>query len=296
MPPDVKAVFEAWSVPVPLTLILTVTSLVYWRGWFHLRRALPNFFSVRQLSAFIAGLFALWIAIGSPLAAFDDALLSIHMSQHILLMAVAPPLILLGAPALPLLFGFPKRFVRRILGPALRWRLVQRLGSTFTHPAFCWFSATIAVIVWHLPGVFEFALRSESWHEVEHATFFTTSILFWWPVVQPWPSVARWPRWSIPLYLFLGVLANDAVSAVLALWDRVLYPSYASTDHRLFNLAPLDDQAFAGALMWVFGTLVYLAPAVVITMRLLSPSESSSRTRLIRTRPKAYLRNSAALL
>lgn len=287
MPPDVKAILEEWSVPVPVTLILAVTAFVYSRGWFHLSRALPKFFSVRQLAAFIAGVFALWIAIGSPLAAFDDALLSIHMSQHILLMAVAPPLILLGAPTLPLLFGFPKGFVRRILGPVLRQRFLQRLGSIFTHPAFCWLSATITLIVWHLPSVFEFALRSESWHEVEHLCFFATSLLFWWPVVQPWPSIARWPRWSIPLYLFLGVLANDAVSAVLALWNRVLYPSYASTDHRLFNLSPLDDQAFAGASMWVFGTLVYLAPAVVITMRLLSPPESSSRTRVIGTLPQA---------
>ena len=287
MSPDVKAVFQEWSVPVPVTLILLVTVFVYSQGWFRLSRVLPNFFSFRQLGAFITGLFALWIAVGSPLAAFDDSVLSIHMVQHILLMAVAPPLILLGAPALPLLDGLPKSFVRRILGPVLRWRPVQHLGSIFTHPAFCWLSATITVIVWHLPRVFEFALRSESWHEVEHACFFTTSILFWWPVVQPWPSIAKWPRWSIPLYLFLGVLANDALSAVLALWDRVLYPSYASTDDRLFNISPLDDQAFAGALMWVFGTLVYLAPAVVITMRLLAPPESSSRTRVIGTLSKA---------
>jgi putative membrane protein len=286
MPPDVKTVFQEWSAPVPVTLILAVTALVYSRGWFHLNRAFPNVFSVRQLGAFLAGLFALWIAVGSPLAAFDEALLSIHMVQHILLMAVAPPLILLGAPALPLLHGLPKRFVRRILGPALRWRPVQYLGSTFTHPAFCWLSATITVIVWHLPSVFEFALRSESWHEVEHACFFTTSILFWWPVVQPWPSIAKWPQWSIPLYLFLGVLANDALSAVLALWDRVLYPSYA-TDHRLFNISPLDDQAFAGALMWVFGTFMYLVPAVVITMHELSPAGTFSRTRVMGTLSKA---------
>jgi putative membrane protein len=287
MPPDVKAVFEEWSPPIPVTLILIILAFVYSRGWFHLSRAFPNTFSVRQLSAFIGGLFALWIAVGSPLAAFDDMLLSIHMVQHILLMAVAPPLILLGAPALPLLHGLPKRFVRRILGPALRWRPVRHLGRTFTHPAFCWLSATTTVILWHLPSVFEFALRSESWHEVEHACFFTTSILFWWPVIQPWPSIAKWPRWSIPLYLFLGVLANDALSAVLALWDRVLYPSYATTAHRLFDISPLDDQAFAGALMWVFGTFVYLAPAVVITLHLLSPSESSSRTQAIGTLSKA---------
>jgi putative membrane protein len=287
MPPAVKAVFQEWSIPVPVTLILVILAFVYSRGWLHLNRAFPDIFSVRQLGAFMAGLFALWSAIGSPLAAFDDALLSIHMVQHILLMAVAPPLILLGAPALPLLHGLPKRFVRRIPAPLFRWKPMQHLGSTFTHPAFCWLSATIAVILWHLPSVFEFALRSESWHEVEHACLFTTSVLFWWPVVQPWPSIARWPRWSIPLYLFLGVLANDVLSAVLALWDRVLYPSYAITEHRLFNISPLDDQAFAGALMWVFGTFVYLAPAVVTTMHLLSPPESSSRTPVAGTLSKA---------
>ncbi len=279
MPPDVQAVFKEWSVPILVTIALPLTAFVYLRGWLRLSRAFPNIFSVRELNTFMGGLFALWIAIGSPLEAFDDELLSIHMVQHILLMAVAPPLILLGAPALPLLHGLPRRFVRRVLGPILRWRPVQWLGRFLTHPVFCWLSATVAVIGWHTPGAFEFALRSNPWHEVEHACFFTTSILFWWPVVQPWPSIARWPRWSIPLYLFFGVLANDAVSAVLALWDRPLYPSYASTVGRLFDIAPLDDQAFAGALMWVFGTFVYLAPAVVITMQILSPDESSREVR-----------------
>ena len=129
MSPEVKAVFVEWSAPVPVTLILVVTAFVYSRGWFHLSRVLPIFFSVRQLGAFITGLFALWIAVGSPLAAFDDALLTIHMVQHILLMAVAPPLILIGAPALPLLDGLPKRFVRRILGPVLRWDPCSILGA-----------------------------------------------------------------------------------------------------------------------------------------------------------------------
>jgi cytochrome c oxidase assembly factor CtaG len=216
---------------------------------------------------------ALWIAVGSPLAAFDDYLLSIHMVQHILLMAVAPPLILLGAPVLPLLHGFPQAFVRIVLGPFLRWPPVQSLGRVLTHPVFCWLAATVTLIGWHSPKAFEFALHADFWHEVEHACFFATSILFWWPVVQPWPSIARWPRWSIPLYLFLGMMANDALSAFLVFCDRVLYLSYAGAT-RLFPISPLDDQALAGALMWVFGSFVYLLPAVVITLRMLSPSGS----------------------
>jgi putative membrane protein len=277
MPPDVQAVFKEWSPPVPVTLALALTAFIYVRGWRRLSRPFPNIFSTTQLATFMSGMFALWIAVGSPLEAFDDELLSIHMVQHRLLMLVAPPLLLLGAPVMPILHGLPKLFVRRILGPVLRWRPAQALGRFLTHPTFCWLSATLASILWHLPRAFEFALRSDSWHEVEHICFFTSSLLFWWPVIQPWPSIARWPRWSIPVYLFFGVIANDILSAFLAFWPAPLYPSYASADHRLFNIDPVDDQAFAGALMWVFGTFVYLAPAVVITMQVLSPARRSQR-------------------
>lgn len=266
----VQAAYESWSFQFPITFVLVLATFFYVRGWSRLRNALPNAIPVWRLAAFMGGLFSLWIAVGSPLQDFDDALLSIHMVQHILLMGVAPPLILLGAPALPLLHGLPQSFVRGFLGPILRWAPLQGLGRILSHPVFCWLAATLALIGWHTPRAFELALQSQFWHEVEHACFFTTSMLFWWPVVQPWPSVARWPRWSIPLYLFLGTLANDAVSAFLALYDRVLYPSYASAP-RLFDISALDDQAFAGALMWVFGTFVYVVPAVAITIQILSP-------------------------
>ena len=279
MSPEVQTVLQSWVFPVPVTCALVVTVFVYLRGWCRLRSLLPNVASSSRLACFMTGVFALWIAVGSPLAAFDDDLLSIHMVQHILLMAVAPPLILLGAPALPLLHGLPQSFVRFVLGPLLRWPALQWLGHTLTHPVFCWVAATVTLIAWHSPSAFEFALRSKFWHEIEHACFFATSILFWWPVVQPWPSVARWPRWSIPLYLFTGMMANDALSAFLAFCDRVLYPSYASAS-RLFPITPLDDQALAGALMWVFSSFVYLIPAVVITLQMLSPEGSC--------RPSAY--------
>src|SRR5277367_262159 len=279
MSPAIQAELQSWVLPVPVTLALVVAALVYLRGWYRLRSLLPNVASTWRLTCFMGGVLALWIALGSPLAAFDDDLLSIHMVQHILLMAVAPPLILLGAPALPLLHGLPQSFVRSGLGPILRWPPLQRLGHVLTHPIFCWLAATVTLIAWHSPTAFEFALHSDFWHEIEHACFFGTSILFWWPVVQPWPSVARWPRWSILLYLFLGMMANDALSAFLAFCDRVLYPSYASPS-RIFTISPLDDQALAGAVMWVFGSFVYLIPAVVITLQMLSPEGSC--------RPSAY--------
>jgi putative membrane protein len=271
----IQTALQSWALPVPVTLVLVITALLYLRGWHRLRSHLPNVASTWRLVCFTSGVLVLWIAVGSPLAALDDDLLSIHMVQHILLMAVAPPLILLGAPALPLLHGFPQAFVRFGLGPVLRWRPMQWMGHALTHPVFCWLAAAATLVGWHTPAAFEFALRSDFWHEIEHACFLTTSMLFWWPVIQPWPSVAKWPRWSMPLYLFLGMMANDALSAFLAFCDRVLYPSYASASQR-FAISPLDDQALAGALMWVFGSFVYLIPAVVITLQMLSPRSSHS--------------------
>jgi len=92
---------------VPATLAAALAALVYARGWARIRRSFPSAMSTRRLAAFMVGLSSVWVAIGSPLAAFHHALLSVHMVQHVLLMAVAPPLMLIGAPALPLQYGLP---------------------------------------------------------------------------------------------------------------------------------------------------------------------------------------------
>ena len=265
-----QAAFGSWSLPVPVTLALSLLTLIYSAGWIRLRRVLPKAIGIWQLVAFIGGITSVWLAIGSPLAALDDDLLTVHMVQHVLLMLVAPPLILLGSPAIPLMHGFSKRTVRDLLGPILRQPLLQQLGRTVTHPLFCWLAAAIALLGWHCPAVFELALKSDAWHEVEHACFLVSGLLFWWPVVQPWPSVARWPRGCIPLYLFMATLPCDALSAFLAFCDRVIYPSYLSLP-RALGISPMSDQQCAGALMWVCSTFIYLVPAVAITAEILSP-------------------------
>jgi putative membrane protein len=270
MSPEAQSILKEWSPPIIINVVILITALFYLRGWLSLRRSSPDLFPPSRLAAFLAGMFSLWIAIGSPLSAFDEASLTVHMVQHILLMLVVPPLILLGAPSLPLLHGLPQSFVRTTLGPFLRWAPVQSLGKFLTHPVVCWFLAATALIAWHVPSAFELALRSDAWHEVEHACFLSTSILFWWPVVQPFPSEARWPRWSMPLYLFLGTLPGGALGAFLAFCDRVLYPSYNEAPS-LFGITALQDQVFAGAVMWVFGMFICMIPAVLITLKLLSP-------------------------
>ena len=125
--------------------------------------------------------------------------------------------------------------------------------------------------------MFELALRWDWLHELEHASFFATGLLFWWPVVQPWPSTPRWPRWSIPLYLFCATLPCDVLSGFLVFCDRVVYSSYLSAP-RLFGISPLQDQECAAALMWVWVTIIFLVPAVVVTIAdSLAPEAASCR-------------------
>jgi cytochrome c oxidase assembly factor CtaG len=257
------------TISIPVTACALYGTFAYVRGWRRLgssSRARPAF---RQ-GVFLCGMLAMWIALGSPLETLDEELLTFHMTQHLLLMSIAPPLLLLGEPVEPFLHGLPRFVVLRGLGPLLRYGPAKRVGHAVTHPAFCWLAATIALLGWHVPAAFELAVRSDGWHELEHLTFLATSFLFWWPVIQPWPSVARWPRAAIPVYLFLGMIANDALCACLCFSNRILYPSYAGGSSR-FSLRPLEDQACSGALMWIVVMLVYSTSAVVVMSRLLSP-------------------------
>jgi putative membrane protein len=253
-----------------VTLALILVEFVYLRGWYRLRNAIPHLLSVWRLAAFSCGLVALWAVVASPLGTMDHHLLTAHMAQHLLLMTVSAPLILLGAPIIVMLNGLPKPFGGVVSGPLLRCSPVQTFGHIVTHPLFCWFTGAVTVIAWHTPALFELGMGSARWHEVEYACFFAAGILFWWPVVQPWPSLATWSTWGVPLYLFLATLPCDALSAFLTFCGRVVYPHYLSV-HPLFNISPLGDQECAGALMWVWVTFVYLAPAVVVTIQTLSP-------------------------
>ncbi len=270
---DALGILQSWTAPLGLDLALGLTALVYVRGWIRLRSAFPGLISLRRLAAFFSGIAFVWVAIGSPLNAFDDVSLTVHMAQHLLLMAIAPPLILLGAPALPLLHGLPGWLARGVVGPLLRWGPVKRLGRFVTRVAIAWLVAALALIVWHIPVVFELALRLQWLHEIEHGCFFGAGLVFWWLVVQPWPSAAAAPRWIIPLYLFCATLPCDALSGFLVFCDRVLYSSYLSAP-RAFRISPLQDQECAAALMWVCTTIIFLVPAVVITIRFLAPQSA----------------------
>jgi len=288
MTPPIQPEFAPWSVSYPVTFALFLVACAYFRGWLRLRNTSPNLILPWQVAAFMSGMFALWIVLGSPLRTLHHELLSIHMVDHVLLMAVAPPLILLGAPFRSLIQALPQGFVRKVSTGFLSWlpmrRLGQRLSRALGNPIFCWLAAVIALVGWHIPAAFDLAMRSNVWHAFEYASFFVTGLLFWWPVIQPWPRLAQSPRWFIVLYLFFATFPCDMLSAFLTFCDRIVYPCYLS-GNRHFSISPLQDQEYAGALMWVCVTFIYLLPAVVVTTQLLSHSRDPDRLSSSQVRP-----------
>ena len=246
-----------------MTVAVALLAWGYARGWARLRWSSTNPIPVWRALVFYAGLASAWAAVASPIGRGDEQFLTFHMIQHLLLMTIAPPLIFLGEPVIAL---WPSRVQAHdaARGP-LRWPALGWLG----HPAVCWLAATATLVGWHVPAVFSLGLRSQTWHAVEQASFLASGLLFWWPVVQPWPSRAA-PGWSTILYLFLATLPCDILAGFLVFADRVAYTVYLSTRS---ELAVLDDQQCAGALMWTVVTVVYLvAGTIVSTQLLVAPS------------------------
>jgi putative membrane protein len=248
-----------------------------------------------ELLALGGAALAVWLVTWSPLAHLHHELLTAHMVQHMVLSLVAAPLLLLGisawwlqpsraheSPARSAIGARPRRPTSLQLWRPV-WRPLRAFGRGLNHPIVCWSAAMLVLIGWHVPSIFNRAHHSESWHLLEQASFLGSGLLFWWPVIQPgppkqsaalgWepsPSTARWPRWSMPLYLFLATLPCDALSAFLVFSERIVYPAYLSVA-RQHGVSALQDQELAGALMWLCVTMAYGIPAAVITTRMLSP-------------------------
>jgi cytochrome c oxidase assembly factor CtaG len=268
MPPEYRAIFAEWSPPVFLTAAVLLTAIVYVCGWFAIRRTRPALFPAWRLGAFLLGLATIWIAIGSPLDGFADALLSAHMVEHLLLMSFVPPLLLLGYPVVPLLRGLPRRFTVSLIGPLLRLEGLRRVGHFLTTPAVAWLAMNLIFLGWHVPAAYDFALEHEHWHEFEHVCFLGSSILFWWPLIRPWPTSTHTLGWFALPYLVLADIVNTALSAFLAFCGRPVY-GYYLREPNAFSISPLSDQSLGAVIMWVVGSLVFLVPAVFLTVQLL---------------------------
>jgi putative membrane protein len=271
-----QQIVAEWSVPIWLTAAIAITAALYLRGWLAIRQTRPHQFTGLRLGSFFVGLGVLWLAIGSPMDRFADVLLSAHMVEHLLLMSVAPPLLLYGLPVVPLLRGLSASAVRIVAAPMMRSLALRRFGHWLIRPIVAWLLMNASFLGWHVPSAYDFALEHENWHVVEHLCFFTSSILFWWCLIRPWPTKFQPPTWGILLYLVSADVVNTMLSAFLAFCDRPVYAFYL--DHpNPFHLSPLQDQVLGAVIMWVFGSLAFLLSAMFLAVRLAGDSAHSHK-------------------
>jgi putative membrane protein len=252
-----------------MILVFLFLAVVYVRAWFRLRSRPAVAVGGWRAAGFLLGLVLIWIAVASPLSWGDAHLLTAHMVQHLVLMSLAPPLIWLADPVRLLRCALPSRLTESVVLPIARWRPIQHLGRFLGHPFVCWVAATTALVAWHVPALLTLSVHSNGWHAIEHASFVAGGLLFWLPVVQPWPSSSTEHPWSIVLYLFLATLPCDVLSGFLVFSERIAYPMYSAA-HRHATLSALDDQQLAGALMWTLVTIVYLVAGAIVATRSLS--------------------------
>jgi putative membrane protein len=202
---------------------------------------------VWQALAFAAGWTTLALAVLSPVHALSGVLLSVHMAQHELLMLVAAPLVVLGVPLSVFLWAFGQeervRIGRVVAAPAVR-----RAWTALTGPMVVFALHAAAIWVWHVPVLYEAALRSEAVHTLQHVAFFVTATLFWFSVVAG--RYGRVGYGASVLYVFLTALHTSVLGALLTLAPSLVYPLYGTRD-ATWGVDPLEHQQLAGLVMWI---------------------------------------------
>jgi putative membrane protein len=240
---------SGWNLAPAVDLPLLAVGGLYWLGVRRLERhvATPRWPASRSRS-FLAGLVVLFVALVSPLDGEADRLLSLHMVQHLLLMELAPPLLLLGRPVTLALAASPVS-VRTRLARLAHGRVARSVGS----PAIGFGSFAGSLWVWHLTPLYAAAISDPMLHALEHLVFITSALLFWWPVIARDPGSARLSHPARLLYLFLSMPVMSLLGFVIAATDRVLYAPYAAA---LGPSSALADQRLAGTIMWESSMLV----------------------------------------
>jgi putative membrane protein len=230
-----------------------------------------------RVACFAAGMLALIIALISPLDGLGSALFSAHMAQHMLLILVAAPLLSLGAPGTALLWVLPLNGRRRMGRWWMRSAWARALWHACTRLGVAWAIATATLWAWHAPALYQAALKSESVHVLEHASFLFASCLFWW-------ALARRGRRSRASYgvsifaVFAMALQGGTLGALLTFSATPWYPVYAATTAP-YGLSPLDDQQLAGLIMWIPAGVIYLLAACGLFVAWLSAAEAEERRR-----------------
>jgi len=225
-----------------------------------------------RAALFVTAVVVLLLALMSPIDTLGDGyLFSAHMLQHLLLVLVVPPLLLLGIP--------PRVFER-----LLRWTPAGRTERALGRPLLAWSLGIGTLWVWHAPALYDLTLRYQGVHVLQHLCFLVSATIFWWPVIAPLPERRQLPALGAVVYLIAGGLTSSLLGIIITLAPLGLYPAYLHPVDRLgilplirgrsqWNFSALADQQVGGVLMWILSSPLYLLASAVALARWYGESE-----------------------
>jgi putative membrane protein len=268
----------SWSLDPPVILALLFATLYWWSNRRTVGPARTRAERRRRHLYFYAGIVVVLAALASPLDAYSEQLFWAHMTQHVLLLVLAPPLIVLARPWVRLWRVLPLR-ARQPLGRSLarghlRW--LRRLGGFLGAPLPTFVLFCGVVLVWHIPALFDATLESEWLHALEHTLFFATALMFWKQAIDSPPLHAPLGDVWRMAYIVGAMVVMWILAIVLALASHPLYAPYALQATRPGAISALTDQQLAAGVMWVPGSIPLVLALFFYLNRWLSPAPSKA--------------------
>ncbi|MDQ6828584.1 MAG: cytochrome c oxidase assembly protein [Gemmatimonadota bacterium] len=271
--PEPHDLWHAWSFEPLVILLLLLSAAMYIAGMRRLivRAGPGRGISTLRIAAFAAGQLALALALLSPIDAVSAALFSIHMVQHLLLVIVAAPLLVLGQPLYVMMWALGLDARRGVAAWWNRGRVLQVAWRALSHPVVAWSLHVVALWIWHAPRLYDWALGDERIHVLEHSTFLLTALLFWWVVLDR----HRLRVGAATFYLFTAALQSTMLGALLTMVKHPWYAAHLTTT-AAWGLTPLEDQQLAGLIMWIPAGAVYLIALAPRLLRVLTETGARS--------------------
>jgi putative membrane protein len=272
-PPGPHDLATAWSAEPQVLLPLLGVIALYAAGTVRVwgRTGVGRGVGVWQAAAFAGGWLALYLALISPLDALSDALFSAHMAQHLLLILVAAPLLVVAQPLAALTWGLPLALSQRMARSWHKRPVLRRLSVWIAAPLFAWFIHAVTITVWHVPVLYEWALADDLAHALEHVAFLGSALLFWGALFHGRGRASSYG--ASALYVFAMALVSTLLGALITFAPEPWYSSYSETT-AVWGLSALADQQLAGAIMWVPAGVVYLGTALALLVAWLRAVEA----------------------
>jgi cytochrome c oxidase assembly factor CtaG len=254
-----------WPFEPTVIVAVAAVATVYVKGWRRARRpGMPHPPGYGRLTLFLLGLLVIYAALASPIDPLADDLLVLHMVQHVLLLDIAPILLILG-----LTKGILRPVTRRI-------RAVEQRAGYLAHPAFAVALYAGSMWLWHVPAMYDLALRHSAVHFLEHLTFMLAGSLYWWYLISPIRSRMRRGGAGPITYMVSTKLMVGVLGVALAFAPNALYPFYEHQP-RYWGLSAVDDQSLGGLLMALEQSIVMGIALVVLFVQMINESERQSQ-------------------